>query len=66
MEHSLQRRPVRILPLGDSITMGLGSPGGYREHLFHNLTSMGYNVVFIGNEDNNNPLVIKEENGYMY
>lgn len=26
---------------------------------------MGYkNVVFIGNEDNNNPSVIKEENGY--
>ena len=57
------RRPVRILPLGDSITMGLGSPGGYREYLYQNLTSMGYNVVFVGNEDNN-AAVMKEENRY--
>ena len=57
------RRPVRILPLGDSITMGLGSPGGYREYLYQNLTSMGYNVVFVCNEDNN-PAVMKEENRY--
>ena len=44
---------TRILPLGDSITSGEGAPGGYRGHLFTNLTSLGYNVDFLGNENNN-------------
>ena len=40
----------RIMPLGDSITEGLGSTGdvGYRRPLYLGLTSMGYDVDFVG------------------
>lgn len=44
--------PVRIMPLGDSITKGAGtSPSnGYRKPLHLNLTNNGYNVDFVGGE----------------
>jgi len=45
--------PVRIMPLGDSITRGwCGSPGanGYRKPLYLNLTNHGYNVDFVGGQ----------------
>jgi len=45
--------PVRIMPLGDSITRGwYGSPGanGYRKPLYLNLTNNGYNVDFVGGQ----------------
>ena len=43
--------PIRIMPLGDSITRGwYGSPGanGYRKPLYLNLTNHSYNVDFVG------------------
>ncbi len=43
--------PVRIMPLGDSITRGWwGSPGanGYRKPLYLNLINHGYNVDLVG------------------
>ena len=44
--------PVRILPLGDSLTTGLGGDpaviGGYRETLSKILTGDGYNIDFVG------------------
>jgi len=43
--------PIRIMPLGDSITRGwYGSTGanGYRKPLYLSLTNNGYNVDFIG------------------
>lgn len=43
--------PVRIMPLGDSITRGwYGSVGsnGYRKPLYLNLAGRGYNVDFVG------------------
>ncbi len=46
--------PVRILPLGDSITQGVNDinpPGGYpgyRERLWNELTTAGFNVDFVG------------------
>ena len=51
--------PVRIMPLGDSITYGEsndGTQGGYRNRLYSLLSSAGYNVDFIGTQsDSNNP-----------
>lgn len=42
-------RPCRILPLGDSITFGLGgSPGGYRVPLFGIAREKKHDIVFIG------------------
>lgn len=45
--------PIRILPLGDSITFGLGSPGGYRAPLYNLLTNAGFKVDFVGTQTNN-------------
>ena len=43
---------VRIMPLGDSITKGLGSTSynGYRKPLYIDLIANGYNVDFVGGE----------------
>jgi autotransporter-associated beta strand protein len=51
-----QYAPVRILPLGDSITFGYGgdpNKGGYRTPLYNLLTAAGYNVNFIGTSTDN-------------
>jgi len=40
--------PIRVLPLGDSITDGAGAPGGYRLRLYQLLTNAGFNVDFVG------------------
>ena len=51
--------PVRILPLGDSITEGCCSgttiEGGYRTRLEHLLEANGYNVDFVGTLTDPNP-----------
>jgi len=46
--------PVKIMPLGDSITVGSGSINidGYRKSLYENLTDDGYNVDFVGSQTN--------------
>jgi lysophospholipase L1-like esterase len=43
---------VRIMPLGDSITVGVGdsSVGGYRGPLYNSLTVAGYNIDFVGSQ----------------
>ncbi|MEO7099028.1 MAG: SGNH/GDSL hydrolase family protein, partial [Luteolibacter sp.] len=47
--------PVRIMPLGDSLTSGT-LPGAYRNRLYTLLTSAGYNVDFVGTHtDASNP-----------
>ena len=50
--------PVRILPLGDSLTYGLlaspASEDSYRGHLFRSLTQLGYNIDLVG--PNHSPL----------
>ncbi len=44
--------PIKIMPLGDSITKGVGTTpyNGYRKSLYLNLTNTGYNVDFVGGE----------------
>lgn len=44
--------PCRILPLGDSITFGLGSEGGYRIQLFSRALADGKNITFVGSQSN--------------
>ena len=46
-------RPIRIMPLGDSITDGAGTAGGYRLPLYTALTSAGYNVDYVGTRNDN-------------
>ena len=48
--------PVRIMPIGDSITEGkFLSSGGYRSLLQDMLKKAGYTVTFVGKEDNGDP-----------
>jgi lysophospholipase L1-like esterase len=49
-------RPVRIMPLGDSITSGVDSTNnnGYRKSLYLNLSAAGYNFKFVGSQTDGN------------
>ncbi len=45
--------PLRILPLGDSVTMGFSMPtsnGGYRKGLYSSLTTDGFTVDYVGTQ----------------
>ena len=48
-----QTPPVRIMPLGDSITYGASVAGGYRNKLYQTLTAAGYSVDFVGTQTGN-------------
>ena len=48
-----QPAPIRVLPLGDSITYGLRVAGGYRAPLHQLLTNAGYSVDFVGLRNGN-------------
>lgn len=56
-----QSAPIRIMPLGDSITdgtsAGTAGRGGYRGTLYDSLTTAGYNVDYIGSLSNNGALL---------
>ena len=47
------QNPVRIMPLGDSITYGSPVAGGYRYPLYVSLTNEGYNVDYVGTQTGN-------------
>jgi len=56
-----QSAPLRIMPLGDSITdgtnAGTAGRGGYRGTLYDSLTTAGYNIDYIGSLSNNGALL---------
>ena len=54
--------PVRILPLGDSITDGVPVAGGYRAPLYQLLTNAGFKVDFVGNLSNNSAAGLPDPN----
>ncbi|MET0413445.1 MAG: GDSL-type esterase/lipase family protein [Polyangiaceae bacterium] len=48
--------PCRIMPLGDSITFGIGSSGGgYRVELFRQALANDRSITFVGNAPPNGP-----------
>jgi lysophospholipase L1-like esterase len=47
--------PVKIMPVGDSITEGKYTQGGYRKPLYQLLKDNGYSATFVGKEDNGDP-----------
>ncbi|MFM7170907.1 MAG: hypothetical protein ACKOYH_08700 [Cyanobium sp.] len=53
-----RRQKLRIMPMGDSITEGVGSPGGYRLPLYDALTGKGYDVDFVGSKCTNLKVII--------
>ncbi|MCC3654477.1 SGNH/GDSL hydrolase family protein [Streptomyces sp. S07_1.15] len=44
--------PVRVMPLGDSITDGFNVPGGYRVDLWQKLVAGGHEIDFVGSQAN--------------
>ena len=45
--------PLRVMPVGDSITYGSSVNGGYRLPLYDLLTNSGYTVDYIGSQTGN-------------
>lgn len=50
--HAESNGGVKIMPLGDSITDGIQTPGGYRIGLWQKFTSGGQKVDFVGSLSN--------------
>ncbi|WP_437678219.1 SGNH/GDSL hydrolase family protein [Sorangium sp. So ce131] len=50
--------PCKILPLGDSITFGLGFNGGYRVELFHLALEDDHEITFTGTQQMNGPTMV--------
>lgn len=50
--------PCKILPLGDSITFGLGFDGGYRVELFRLARKDGHEITFTGTQQPNGPSMV--------
>ncbi|XXT15087.1 SGNH/GDSL hydrolase family protein [Sorangium sp. So ce429] len=50
--------PCKILPLGDSITFGLGFDGGYRVELFHLAQQDDHEITFTGTQQMNGPAMV--------
>ncbi|WP_437874836.1 SGNH/GDSL hydrolase family protein [Sorangium sp. So ce513] len=49
----------KILPLGDSITFGLGFDGGYRVELFRLAVKDGHEITFTGTQQMNGPAMVE-------
>nr|WP_294514146.1 GDSL-type esterase/lipase family protein [uncultured Rhodopila sp.] len=45
--------PLKVMPMGDSITQGT-VPGGYRAPLYDLLTTDGYDISYVGDQNTNN------------
>jgi lysophospholipase L1-like esterase len=54
--YSLAQKTISILPIGTSITYGIGSSDGnsYRKVLFEKLLSQGFTVTILGSQKNGN------------
>ncbi|HEU5076986.1 MAG TPA: SGNH/GDSL hydrolase family protein, partial [Polyangiaceae bacterium] len=50
--------PCKILPLGDSITFGIGFDGGYRVELFRLALEGGHEITFTGTQQPNGPTMV--------
>lgn len=63
--HATATPPIRIMPLGDGITLGLGSDGdgGYREPLLPLLHQSGYDITFVGRLKNGDNAVDPNHEG---
>ena len=51
-ESVAQSAPIKIMPVGDSCTAGMGDPsyGGYRTDLYQHYTNAGLNIQFVGSQ----------------
>jgi lysophospholipase L1-like esterase len=59
------KRPIKIMPLGDSITDGYFVPGGYRIDLEPAIEDRGYAIDFVGSQSNGpDTLLDKQHEGH--
>lgn len=58
--HPPAPRPIRIMPVGDSITYGASTPGGYRLPLYTALTAAGYNIDYVGTRNDNSAAALPD------
>ncbi|QOV88633.1 SGNH/GDSL hydrolase family protein [Humisphaera borealis] len=61
---STPTKPVRIMPVGDSITEGGKTFSTYRYPLFQKLTAAGYRVEFVGSRKSDSPAGPLAHEGY--
>lgn len=67
--HNRQDR-VKIMPIGDSLTYGVidsdddTESGGYRTYLWRKLIAKGYNVDFVGSQENGPDSIDRDHEGY--
>src|SRR6185436_6783124 len=54
--------PLRVMPLGDSITYGGGAPCGYRAPLYQLLTNAGQRVDYVGTQTGNGAASLPDSN----
>src|ERR1043166_6301011 len=64
--YSSHAATVRIIPLGDSITLGLNVPGGYSAPLYQLLTNAGYTVDYLGTQNGNGAPSLPDSNHEGY
>ncbi|OUM60368.1 glycoside hydrolase family 11 protein [Piromyces sp. E2] len=57
---------VKIMPIGDSITFGLGEDGGYRKYLYKLLKDDGYKFDFVGTQGEQSATVEIDGKTYTY
>jgi lysophospholipase L1-like esterase len=50
--------PLVIMPMGDSITQGVGAGGGYRSPLYASLSGAGFQMQFIGARSDNTTTIL--------
>jgi lysophospholipase L1-like esterase len=69
--YSYQAAPVKVMPLGDSITDGYLTPGGYRTELWQLLVNQDHdNISFVGSENSGalapgDPVASGNEEGHI-
>lgn len=56
--------PIKVMPLGDSITHGSAIAGGYRIPLWHNLLAEGWAVDFVGSQANGPFSIDRDHEGH--
>jgi lysophospholipase L1-like esterase len=66
-QFSFAQIPVKIMPLGDSITSGVNpidttAKNGYRKHLYQLLADSGYNIDFVGSLTSGTPQDFDRDN----
>ncbi len=52
----------KIMPMGDSITLGVGDDGGYRDPLYTLLTNAGHTFTFVGSDTGNATTTLSNAN----